>query len=72
MQARTRIIESAFCPRCPGNDWVRRKRVCWYDSFLLLLGLCPYECLICFRRFYASRRTRPRDIHPSNQRNPLD
>ena len=44
------------CRYCIGSDWVRRSRFCWYDAPLWLLGFCPYRCMICFRRFYASGR----------------
>jgi hypothetical protein len=37
---------------------VRRSRFCWYDVPLLLLGFRPYECMICFHRFYAFGRCR--------------
>lgn len=46
------------CPYCIGSDWVRRSRFCWYDVPLLLLGFRPYECMICFHRFYAFGRCR--------------
>jgi hypothetical protein len=48
--------KEVLCPRCPGNDWVRRSRFQWYDPPLLLAGFHPYRCMICFRRFYAFGR----------------
>jgi transposase-like protein len=43
------------CPYCIDSDWVRRSHFRWYDAPLWVIGVSPYRCLTCYRRFYAFR-----------------
>lgn len=43
-----------FCPRCQSNDCFRSHRRKW-EYTLSLLGIMPWRCVACRKRFYARR-----------------
>ena len=44
-------IFSLRCPDCESQT-VRRSAVQSYERLLLFIGVCPYRCMNCDRRFY--------------------
>jgi len=48
------------CPRCREADAIRRSHHRMQDWLFAVIGLKPYRCLNCDRRFYSWRRLRPR------------
>jgi len=44
------------CPQCRDGGDVRRSRFRWKDVFWRCMGMRPYRCLLCYRRFYTRRR----------------
>jgi hypothetical protein len=39
------------CPFCIESDWVRPSLLRWYDLLPWVVGIKPYRCMQCFRRF---------------------
>ncbi|HLJ77449.1 MAG TPA: hypothetical protein VKT75_08550 [Acidobacteriaceae bacterium] len=51
-------MERVRCPNCKDGDEVYRSHRRKWDWPFLWMGMRPYRCLLCNKRFYA-RRHRP-------------
>jgi hypothetical protein len=49
------------CPGCFAGDTLRRSRGRWGDIPFRLIGMRPYRCSLCYRRFYAWKHPQPRE-----------
>jgi hypothetical protein len=50
-------MKTLRCPGCFANEELHRSHLRWWDIPLRLLGMRPYRCLSCNRRFYAWKHT---------------
>jgi hypothetical protein len=44
------------CPGCYEREEVHRSHLKFWDVPFLLIGMRPYRCLLCYRRFYTWKR----------------